>query len=100
MSGILLYLGLLIIGGIFSYRGWIHKAMLARIDRLQMACLFGLLFIMGMRIGMDDRVKEAFLNLHNYEESRQMLTVFRIGKVVEFKEEYLNSTYALLEIKK
>lgn len=63
MSGILLYLGLLIIGGIFSYRGWIHKAMLARIDRLQMACLFGLLFIMGMRIGMDDRVKEAFFKI-------------------------------------
>jgi phosphonate transport system substrate-binding protein len=45
-------------------------------------------------------IKEAFLDLHKYEESRQYLTIFRIGKIVEFKEEYLKSTYALLEIKK
>jgi phosphonate transport system substrate-binding protein len=43
-------------------------------------------------------IKEAFLNMHNYEEARQYLTVFRIGKVVEFREEYLNSTYTLLDL--
>jgi len=52
----------------------------------------------------DQQVKidteETMLNFHNYEESRQYLTVFKIGKVVEFKEEYLESTYALLEINK
>jgi phosphonate transport system substrate-binding protein len=45
-------------------------------------------------------IKEAFLSLHKYEESRQYLTVFRIGKVVEFNEEYLKSTYALLDLKR
>ena len=45
-------------------------------------------------------IKEAFLNLHKYEESRQYLTVFRIGKVIEFSEEYLKSTYALMEMNK
>jgi len=45
-------------------------------------------------------IKEAFLNLHKYEESKQYLTVFRIGKVIEYSEEYLKSTYTLLEIKK
>ena len=45
-------------------------------------------------------IEETMLNLHNYEESRQYLTVFKIGKVVEFKEEYLESTYALLKINK
>lgn len=45
-------------------------------------------------------IKEAFLDLHKYEESRQYLTIFRIGKIVEFKEEYLRSTYALLDVKK
>ena len=45
-------------------------------------------------------IKEEFLNLHKYEESRQMLRVFRIGKVVEFKDEYLISTYELLETNK
>jgi phosphonate transport system substrate-binding protein len=44
-------------------------------------------------------IKEAFLDLHKYEESRQYLTIFRIGKVVEFKEEYLKSTYELLGTK-
>jgi len=45
-------------------------------------------------------IRDAFLNLHKYEEARQYLTVFRIGKVVEFKEEYLKSTYVLMDLKK
>ena len=45
-------------------------------------------------------IKETFLNLHNYDESRQYLTIFRIGKVVEFKDEYLNSTYEIMDLKK
>jgi phosphonate transport system substrate-binding protein len=45
-------------------------------------------------------IKEAFLDLHKYVESRQYLTIFRIGKVIEFSKEYLRSTYALLEIEK
>jgi len=61
--------------------------------------------LIGVRKSISDpqikaEIKEAFLNLHNYEESRQYLTVFRIGKVMEFNEEYLKSTYALLQFKK
>ena len=66
MSSILLYLGLLILGGVLSFKGWIHKNMMSRIDKLQMACLFALLFIMGLRIGMDDEIIKAFgkIGLH------------------------------------
>lgn len=63
MSSILLYLGLLIVGGFLSYKGWIHKNLSAKIDKLQLACLFALLFVMGMRIGMNDRVLEAFAQI-------------------------------------
>ena len=66
MSSILLYLGLLIIGGFLSFKGLIHKQMMNRIDKLQMACLFALLFIMGLRIGMDEEIVKAFgqIGLH------------------------------------
>ena len=63
MSSVLLYLGLLIIGGFLSYRGYIHKSFMAKIDKLQLACLFTLLFIMGMRIGMDDKILDAFAQI-------------------------------------
>jgi phosphonate transport system substrate-binding protein len=49
---------------------------------------------------LKDQIKEAFLNLHNQEEARQYLTVFRIGKVIEFKEEYLTSTYNIMGLTK
>mgnify|MGYP000858769715 CR=1 FL=1 len=63
MSSILLYLALLIVGGFLSYRGWIHKGLSEKIDKLQLACLFALLFVMGIRIGMDDRVIEGFAQI-------------------------------------
>ena len=67
MSSILLYLSLLIVGGILSYKGLIHSQLMNKIDKLQLACLFALLFIMGLRIGMDDRVLKAFaqIGLHS-----------------------------------
>ena len=46
-----------------SYRGWIHKGLSDKIDKLQLACLFMLLFIMGLRIGMDDRVIKGFAQI-------------------------------------
>jgi len=63
MSSILLYLSLLIVGGLLSYKGLIHTQLMNRIDKLQLACLFALLFIMGLRIGMDDRVLKAFAQI-------------------------------------
>lgn len=63
MSSILLYLCLLLLGGFLSYKGWIWKSLYEKIDKLQMLCLFILLFIMGLRIGMDDRVLDAFAQI-------------------------------------
>lgn len=63
MSSILLYLALLIFGGFLSYKGLIHEKLMNKIDKLQLACLYALLFIMGLRIGMDDRVLKAFAQI-------------------------------------
>lgn len=63
MSSILLYLFLLVLGGYLSYKGLIWKALSEKIDKLQLLCLFVLLFIMGLRIGMDDRVLDAFAQI-------------------------------------
>lgn len=66
MSSILLYLALLILGGLLSYKGLVHKELYHRLDVIQMICLFALLFTMGLRIGMDDEVIRAFgqIGLH------------------------------------
>jgi len=42
---------------------------------------------------------DAFLNLHNKVAAQQFLSVFKIEKVLEFKEEYLKSTYEILGLK-
>ena len=44
MSSILLYLGLLILGGLLSYKGLVHKELYHRLDIVQLICLFALLF--------------------------------------------------------
>lgn len=63
MSSILLYLGLLILGGLLSYKGLVHKELYHRLDIVQLICLFALLFTMGLRIGMDDKVIDAFAQI-------------------------------------
>jgi uncharacterized membrane protein YbjE (DUF340 family) len=71
-----LYLALLIIGGFLSYRGWIHKGLSEKIDKLQLACLFLLLFVMGLRIGMDDRVISAFAQIGFHAVLFGIFTIF------------------------
>jgi phosphonate transport system substrate-binding protein len=45
-------------------------------------------------------VKDAFLNLHQNTNGRQYLDIFKIEHLIEFKEEYLQSSFNLLNIKK
>lgn len=80
MSSILLYLALLIVGGLMSYRGWIHKGLSEKIDKLQLACLFLLLFVMGLRIGMDDRVIKGFAQIGMHAVLFGLFTI--IGSVI------------------
>lgn len=53
---ILLYFGLLAIGWLLSNKGCIHKKLMARISNIQTLFLFILIFIMGIRLGMNEQV--------------------------------------------
>lgn len=52
----LLYLGMLLIGILIGYKEIAHRKLLDGLDKLQMAALILLLFVMGVRIGADENV--------------------------------------------
>lgn len=53
---IILYFGILAAGWFLSYRGFIHTKLMGKISKIQSVILFGLIFIMGVRVGMDEQV--------------------------------------------
>ncbi len=53
---VLLYFGLLAVGWILSNKGFIHDRLMGRISSIQSLLLFALIFVMGIRVGMDDQV--------------------------------------------
>lgn len=53
---ILLYFGLLAFGWIISSKGFIHDNIMGKISKIQSLILFVLIFIMGIRVGMDEQV--------------------------------------------
>ena len=46
--------------------------------------------------GLKEDIYKAFINLHKNTNGKQYLNVFRIESVIDFKEEYLESTYHML----
>ena len=58
-NGVLLYLILLIIGGLLSYYGIIHDKLLRKAGKMQMVFLYMLIFVMGLRLGLDKKVLDA-----------------------------------------
>lgn len=53
---VLLYFGLLAVGWLLSNKGFIHDKLMGKISHIQTVILFGLIFIMGVRVGMDEQV--------------------------------------------
>lgn len=53
---LILYLVILFIGIFIGYKEISHKKLLERLSHFQMAALIVLLFIMGIRIGVDEEV--------------------------------------------
>ena len=51
---LILYLALLIIGGMIGYKDLISEKFNSKLGIIQNICLLFLLFIMGIRIGLDD----------------------------------------------
>jgi uncharacterized membrane protein YbjE (DUF340 family) len=58
-SGVLIYFVLLGIGGVLSYKGIIHDKLLKRAGYMQMVFLYMLIFVMGLRLGMNRQVIES-----------------------------------------
>ena len=58
-----LYLSILVIGGVIGNKNIFSKKIMDKTNTLQTISLLGLLFIMGMRIGMDKKVIASFLKL-------------------------------------
>ncbi|WP_326910864.1 LysO family transporter [Sedimentibacter sp. MB31-C6] len=53
---ILMYFGLLVVGWMLSSKGLIHEKLMMKISNIQSIILFSLIFIMGIRVGMDEQV--------------------------------------------
>lgn len=56
---LVVYLGILMIGIFIGFKEISHKKVLDRIHHLQMMALLLLLFVMGIRIGADEKVMGA-----------------------------------------
>ena len=53
---VLLYFGLLAFGWILSNKGKVPQALMKKLSIIQSMILFGLIFTMGVRIGMDEQI--------------------------------------------
>lgn len=60
---LLLYLGILLIGALAGYKELGGKKLESKLNIIQIICLLFLLFIMGVRMGLDDKVISSFLEL-------------------------------------
>jgi phosphonate transport system substrate-binding protein len=49
---------------------------------------------------LKEDIYKAFINLHKNANGRQYLNIFRIESVMDFKEEYLTSTYNMMNFNK
>ncbi|MBN2286175.1 MAG: LysO family transporter [Tissierellales bacterium] len=58
-NSVWLYLVLLIVGGFLSYKGIIHDKLIKKAGQMQMVFLYMLIFVMGLRLGLDEEVLEA-----------------------------------------
>lgn len=56
---ILLYFGLLAVGWLLSNKGLIHNNLINKISGIQAVILFGLIYVMGVRVGMDEQVLKS-----------------------------------------
>ncbi len=53
---VLLYFGLLAFGWLLSNKGKVPQTLMKKLSIIQSTILFGLIFTMGVRIGMDDQI--------------------------------------------
>ncbi|MTI67961.1 MAG: lysine exporter LysO family protein [Firmicutes bacterium] len=89
---LILYLSILLLGAILGYKDLISKKILSRLNTLQSISLLFLLFIMGIRIGVDEKVINSFLKLGFQAIIISVFSIFfsvlfvKLVRMVAFKE--------------
>lgn len=86
---LLLYLGALIIGGILGKKFQLNKKLQSKLSLIQSLCLLFLLFIMGLKIGLDKNILSSFLNIgfkafviNIFTVGFSVLGVFLVRKII------------------
>lgn len=60
---LIVYFVILFLGFLLGHRGRVSTGLYRKINIVQSICLYTLLFIMGIRIGLDDSVINSFLSI-------------------------------------
>lgn len=91
---LLLYLVILVLGGILGYKDKVSEKLNKKLNSIQNLCLLLLLFIMGVKIGIDDKVFSSFFTLgfkalvvSIFTVSFSILGVYIVNKIFFKKEE-------------
>ena len=78
---LLMYLGIIVLGGLIGAKVKLKEKFIKRLGSLQTACLLFLLFIMGVKIGLDDKVINSFLSIGL---NAIIMSIFTVGFSVIF----------------
>jgi len=88
-TSITLYLVLLIIGGFLSYKGLIHEKLIKKAGSIQLLFLYILIFIMGLRIGLDKKIIDAIYSIGFKAAIYAIVTVLFSLIAVYFTSKYI-----------
>ena len=72
---LILYLGILVLGGFVGYKDKISEKLEANLDTIQSICLLFLLFVMGITIGINE---EVMTNLFSIGLKALIISIFTI----------------------
>ncbi|MCQ4921498.1 lysine exporter LysO family protein [Tissierella carlieri] len=78
---LILYLGILILGGIIGYKDKVSEKLQANINTIQNLCLLFLLFVMGVTIGINN---EVISNLFSIGLKAGIISIFTISFSIIF----------------
>jgi uncharacterized membrane protein YbjE (DUF340 family) len=76
-----MYLGIIVLGGLIGAKLKLKESFIKRLGSLQTACLLFLLFVMGIKIGMDEKVINSFLSIGL---NAVIMSIFTVGFSIIF----------------
>jgi uncharacterized membrane protein YbjE (DUF340 family) len=76
-----MYLGIIVLGGLIGAKLKLKESFIKRLGSLQTACLLFLLFVMGIKIGMDEKVINSFISIGL---NALIMSIFTVGFSIIF----------------